>query len=84
MRARTQFACTLQPTLTSFAGANMWTVTGEWSTAITDCAMWLNGRGVGARWDGTYGDGAPAFGSCTGYTGNYSGFPAAYKAFLRK
>ncbi|KAH9068330.1 glycoside hydrolase [Lactarius deliciosus] len=51
-----QFACqdTL-PTLAGFAPNNMWTVTGEWSTATTDCALWLNGRGVGARWDGSIG-----------------------------
>ncbi|CAI4363748.1 CDG_1a_G0011100.mRNA.1.CDS.1 [Saccharomyces cerevisiae] len=29
-------------------------VVGEWSGAITDCATWLNGVGVGARYDGSY------------------------------
>ncbi|CAI4058694.1 glucan exo-1,3-beta-glucosidase SKDI_04G4750 [Saccharomyces kudriavzevii IFO 1802] len=29
-------------------------VIGEWSGAITDCATWLNGVGVGARYDGSY------------------------------
>ncbi|GMM53460.1 glucan exo-1,3-beta-glucosidase [Maudiozyma humilis] len=29
-------------------------VVGEWSGAITDCAHWLNGVGVGARYDGSY------------------------------
>ncbi|CDH10387.1 related to Glucan 1,3-beta-glucosidase 2 [Zygosaccharomyces bailii ISA1307] len=29
-------------------------VVGEWSGALTDCARWLNGVGVGARYDGTY------------------------------
>ncbi|KAJ1664907.1 hypothetical protein IW140_003726 [Coemansia sp. RSA 1813] len=32
---------------------HLWTITGEWSLAITDCAKWLNGFGKGARWDGT-------------------------------
>lgn len=27
---------------------------GEWSGAITDCAKWLNGVGMGARYDGGY------------------------------
>ncbi|EDO15661.1 exoglucanase repeat family protein [Vanderwaltozyma polyspora DSM 70294] len=27
---------------------------GEWSGAITDCATWLNGIGVGSRYDGTF------------------------------
>ncbi|THH14218.1 hypothetical protein EW146_g6094 [Bondarzewia mesenterica] len=77
------FACTLLPTLQSFANSNLWTITGEWSAAITDCALWLNGRGVGSRWDGTYSS-APALGSCDGYTGNSSTFSSSYKAFLRK
>lgn len=29
-------------------------VVGEWSAAITDCATWLNGVGIGARYDGSY------------------------------
>lgn len=33
----------------SMATNNKWTVAGEWSGAYTDCAYWLNGRGVGAR-----------------------------------
>lgn len=31
-----------------------WTVTGEWSAALTDCTKWLNGVGRGARWDESY------------------------------
>ncbi|KAJ1912524.1 hypothetical protein H4219_005564 [Mycoemilia scoparia] len=31
----------------------LWTVAGEWSLATTDCTMWLNGHGKGARWDGS-------------------------------
>lgn len=60
------------------------TITGEWSNAITDCAKWLNGRNVGARWDGTYSSGQQTIGSCDGMTGNMSTFSADYKAFLRK
>lgn len=36
---------------------------------MTDCAKWLNGRGVGARYDGTYekdGEGSYYIGSCDG------------------
>ncbi|KAJ2849931.1 hypothetical protein IWW36_002280 [Coemansia brasiliensis] len=33
--------------------SHLWTVTGEWSLATTDCARWLNGMEKGARWDGT-------------------------------
>ncbi len=31
-----------------------WVVIGEWSGAMTDCAKWLNGRDVGARYDATF------------------------------
>ncbi|KAK9470427.1 glycoside hydrolase superfamily [Dipodascopsis tothii] len=34
--------------------ASLWTVVGEWSAALTDCALWLNGVGRGARYDGTF------------------------------
>ncbi|KAJ2801035.1 hypothetical protein H4R20_003834 [Coemansia guatemalensis] len=33
--------------------SHLWTVTGEWSLAVTDCARWLNGLDNGARWDGS-------------------------------
>lgn len=36
---------------------------------MTDCAKWLNGRGVGARYDGTYqkgSEGSYYIGSCAG------------------
>lgn len=38
-------------------------VNGEWTGAQTDCAKWLNGLGVGARYDGTY-PGASPIGDC--------------------
>lgn len=31
-----------------------WTVAGEWSAALTDCAKWINGVGYGARYDGSF------------------------------
>ncbi|PPQ95225.1 hypothetical protein CVT26_014916 [Gymnopilus dilepis] len=77
------FACTYMQSLGSFAASNIWTVVGEWSTAVTDCAQWLNGRNVGARWDGTY-PGSQAHGSCQGFTGSSSNFSQDYKTFLRK
>ena len=58
---------------------------GEWSNSPTDCAQWLNGRGVGARWDGTWpGSEGQGLGSCSNWTGNYTGFPSNYTAFLRQ
>ncbi|CCF59269.1 hypothetical protein KAFR_0G02350 [Kazachstania africana CBS 2517] len=31
-----------------------WSIGGEFSAALDDCAKWLNGVGVGARYDGTF------------------------------
>ena len=43
------------------------TAAGEFSNAINDCGTFLNGVGLGARYDGTYrnGDNWPVVGSCT-------------------
>ncbi|KAG8844941.1 hypothetical protein FRB96_002776 [Tulasnella sp. 330] len=41
------------------------TTAGEFSLAINDCGLWLNGVGAGARWDGTK----------AGYTGPTGGDP---------
>jgi len=37
-----------------YDGSDKWTIVGEWSAAMTDCAAALNGYGIGARYDGTY------------------------------
>lgn len=81
-----QFACSLIPDLSNFNNQNLWTVLGEWSAASTDCALWLNGRNVGSRWDGTWfpGPGTPVLGSCAGLTGDSGNFSSDYKTFLRK
>jgi len=73
-------ACGEQSTLSGF---DLWLIVGEWSTSPTDCATYLNGRGVGSRYDGTY-PGSTYVGSCTGLTGSASTFSAAYKTFLRQ
>lgn len=66
---------------------NKWTIAGEWSGAATDCAQWLNGRGVGARYDGTYnkdGQGSSYIGSCDGkYSGTVEGLSTADKDNLK-
>ena len=63
--------------------SSLWTFVGEWSTAMTDCATYLNGRGIGARYDGTF-SGSPFVGSCTGLSGSASSFSSSYKQFLRQ
>ncbi|KAL0580953.1 hypothetical protein V5O48_001045 [Marasmius crinis-equi] len=77
--------CALKNNTVTYAQNNLWTVMGEWSNAITDCAKYLNGRGVGARWDGTRAQAdMHRFDSCGPYTGSYSGFSNDYKTFLRR
>ncbi|KAG6908345.1 hypothetical protein DXG01_005256 [Tephrocybe rancida] len=85
MDQHVEFACTYSDSLSAYKSSNIWTIIGEWSNAMTDCAKWLNGRGVGARWDGTWSPGNSQYhGSCTNYTGSYTGFSNSYKTFLRK
>lgn len=51
------------------ASTGKWTISGEWTGAMTDCAKYLNGRGVGARYDGSFekdGEGSYYIGSCDG------------------
>lgn len=55
----------------------------EFSSAITDCAKYLNGRGRGARYDGSF-PGSKRLGSCSGLSGDASKFSAAYQTRLAK
>ncbi|KAF8445642.1 glycoside hydrolase family 5 protein [Boletus edulis BED1] len=73
-------ACQYQSILSGF---DLWLVVGEWAPAMTDCARYLNGRGYGSRYAGTY-PGSKAVGSCNGLTGSGSTFSASYKTFLRQ
>lgn len=62
----------------SMATDTKWTISGEWTGAMTDCALWLNGRGVGARYDGSY-SGTTAIGSCEGLSNStVADMPAGY------
>ncbi|THH03835.1 hypothetical protein EW145_g5968 [Phellinidium pouzarii] len=65
------------------ADFHLWTIVGEWAPAITDCAKYLNGRGVGARYDGSY-PGSTAVGNCAGMSRSASTFSSSYKTFLRR
>lgn len=65
------------------ATAPLWAVVGEWTPAANDCAKYLNGRGVGSRYDGSF-PGSTRVGSCTGLTGKASTFSSDYKTFLRQ
>ncbi|EKM84059.1 hypothetical protein AGABI1DRAFT_110649 [Agaricus bisporus var. burnettii JB137-S8] len=64
--------------------SDLWTVVGEWSPASTDCARYLNGRFVGARYDGTkYHKRIPGR-VCALKTGSGATFSPSYKKFLRQ
>ncbi|TFY53027.1 hypothetical protein EVJ58_g9680 [Rhodofomes roseus] len=73
-------ACNYASTLSGF---DLWLIVGEWSPAATDCATYLNGRGIGARYDGSYA-GSSYVGSCDGLTGSASTFSSSYQTFLRQ
>jgi len=67
----------------TLAGSQLWAIVGEWTPAMTDCATYLNGRGIGSRYDGSY-DGETRVGSCASKTGDGSAFSSSYKQFLRQ
>ena len=71
--------CNKQGALSSF---DLWTIVGEWTPAYTDCARYLNGRGIGARYDGSY-PGSSYIGSCSSKTGTGDTFSNEYKSHLR-
>ncbi|KAH9973186.1 glycoside hydrolase family 5 protein [Lactifluus volemus] len=77
-------ACNNSGRLSDFNQNQLMTIVGEWTPAMTDCTKYLNGRGVGARYDGSIKQGATPYGSCVGKTGNGSSFSGEYKTFLRK
>ncbi|KZV87112.1 exo-1,3-beta-glucanase [Exidia glandulosa HHB12029] len=76
-----QSACNNAAELSSFTA--LWVIIGEWTTSPNDCAKYLNGRGKGARYDGTF-PGSPRVGSCTNLTTSASNFSSSYKTLLRQ
>ncbi|KAL4892177.1 putative glucan 1,3-beta-glucosidase A [Aspergillus ambiguus] len=58
-------------------------VVGEWAGAMTDCARYLNGRGEGARYDGTMG--GEKVGDCGAFSaGSVSRVSAADQENIRR
>ncbi|KAH8987334.1 exo-1-3-beta-glucanase [Lactarius hatsudake] len=53
------------------------------SSGRIDCAKYLNGRGVGARYDGSIRPGAPSYGNCNSKTGSGASFSQDYRNLLR-
>ena len=66
-------------------------VVGEWSGALTDCATWVNGIGIGSRYDGTYYDNMTMYssnddsviGACTSQD-DISSWSQEYKEHVRQ
>lgn len=74
-------ACALGPHI---ASTDKWLVVGEWTGAQTDCAKWLNGKGRGARYDGTLKAGSLRHGNCqTKYKGTVDGLLDVDKTNLK-
>jgi glucan 1,3-beta-glucosidase len=79
--ARANYYCSQKSNIAT-SQTHLYTVVGEWTMAPTDCAKYLNGRGIGARYDGSY-TGYTKIGSCSGKTGSGAKFTTAYKSYLQ-
>lgn len=66
----------------NYSGADKWTVIGEWTGAMTDCARYLNGYGLGARYDGTFVN-STKVGNC-GWQNDIRQWTQSYKISTRK
>lgn len=53
---------------------------GEWSVAVTDCGLFLNGVGLGTRYEGDYPGVWPKIGDCTPWTDWQNYTPATKQA----
>ncbi|OAX82459.1 hypothetical protein ACJ72_03191 [Emergomyces africanus] len=66
------------------ARTDKWTFVGEWSGAMTDCAKYLNGRGMGSRFDKSYPNGTPSGACGVRYFGSAGLLPANQKMEIRR
>lgn len=58
-------------------------IVGEWTGALTDCAKYLNGKGKGVRYDGTFP--SDKIGDCTNKaTGSVADLPEGERADMRR
>lgn len=68
--------------VSNYENSDKWTIVGEWSGALTDCAPHLNGFRAGSRLEGTLA-GTPPIGSCAGKSGPVSSWTQEYKNDVR-
>lgn len=57
------------------------TTAGEFSNAVTDCGLFLNGVGLGTRYEGTYPGVWPVVGNCSTWT-DYQNYDSTTKAAI--
>lgn len=79
---RSSYYCNMRSSIGA-SQPQLYTIVGEWTMAPTDCAKYLNGRGVGSRYDGSY-PGSTKKGNCSSKTGSGKSFSSEYKAYLKK
>lgn len=71
-------------TMNTSMNAFGFTAAGEFSNAVTDCGLYLNGVGLGTRYEGTYTPGTwPVIGSCTPWT-DWQGWNSTMKASIEQ
>jgi glucan 1,3-beta-glucosidase len=69
--------------MNNYADSDKWTIVGEWSGAMTDCAKDLNGFGAGSRMEGSLA-GTSYIGSCAGKSGYVSSWSQDWKDSVRR
>ncbi|KAK0520535.1 hypothetical protein OC835_007179 [Tilletia horrida] len=74
--------CNTGKELEAFHNEVMYLVVDEMTPAFTDCAINLNGRGKGSRYDGTFPGSTGRRASCAGKVGPGSKFSSGYKQML--
>ncbi|KAK0543156.1 hypothetical protein OC845_006264 [Tilletia horrida] len=74
--------CALGKMYQKFNDEEMYLVVDEWTPAFTDCAVNLNGRGRGSRYDGSFPGSKGRRATCQGKVGPGSSFSAGYKQML--
>ncbi|KAF2258038.1 glucan 1,3-beta-glucosidase precursor [Lojkania enalia] len=67
----------------NYKNSDKWTIVGEWSGAMTDCAHYLNGFRAGNRYEGTF-PGSWRIGSCAGKSGSVHTWSQEQKDDTRK
>ncbi|KAG0358254.1 glycoside hydrolase superfamily [Gamsiella multidivaricata] len=82
--AQLKFACEQWGSASSTSTKNFGpTMVGEFSVAVNDCATYLNGIGVGCRWEGTFPGSKPHSANSTcAHENDVSFYSTAYKQFL--